>query len=162
LAGSRKLQRDLFESERNFRLLIEGIADYAICMLTPEGNVANWNKGAERIKGYKPREILGKHFSTFYTPEDKANGLPAKALETARKQKHFSTEGWRVRKDGTCFFASVVINPIYENRKLVGFAKITRDITERQKALSDLHRSESQFKTLVSGVTDYALYMLDP
>jgi PAS domain S-box-containing protein len=162
LAGSGKLQRDLFESERNFRLLVEGIADYAICMLTPEGNVANWNKGAERIKGYKPREILGKHFSTFYTPEDKANGLPAKALEAARKQKHFSTEGWRVRKDGTRFFASVVINPIYENRKLVGFAKITRDITERQKALSDLHRSESQFKTLVSGVTDYALYMLDP
>jgi PAS domain S-box-containing protein len=162
MAGSKKDERILYESERNFRLLVEGITDYAIYMLSPEGHVSNWNKGAERIKGYKAREIVGKHFSTFYTPEDQAAGLPQKALETARKEKHFLAEGWRVRKDGSRFFASVVIDPIYEKRKLIGFAKITRDITERQNALSELLKSESQFKTLVGGVTDYALYMLDP
>ena len=162
MAGSKKDERNLYESERNFRLLVEGITDYAIYMLDPDGYVANWNSGAARIKGYKAKEIVGKHFSTFYTPEDQAAGLPKKALETARKEKHFLAEGWRVRKDGTRFFASVVIDPIYEKRKLIGFAKITRDITERQNALFELSKSEGQFKTLVGGVTDYALYMLDP
>jgi PAS domain S-box-containing protein len=162
MAGSKKLERNLYESERNFRLLVEGITDYAIYMLDPEGHITNWNQGAERIKGYKAREIVGKHFSVFYTPEDQAAGRPRKALETARKEKHFLAEGWRVRKDGTRFFASVVIDPIYEKRKLIGFAKITRDITERQNALTELSKSETQFKTLVGGVTDYALYMLDP
>ena len=162
MAGGKKLERQLFESERNFRLLVQGITDYALFMLTPEGIVANWNAGAERIKGYKAREIVGQHFSVFYTPEDRASGLPERALATARKEKHFLAEGWRVRKDGTRFFASVVIDPIYEKRKLIGYAKITRDITERQVALAELNRSESQFKTLVEGVTDYALYMLDP
>jgi len=162
MAGSKKLEKDLYESERNFRLLVEGITDYAIYMLDPEGYVANWNTGAARIKGYKAKEIIGKHFSQFYTPEDRAAGLPARALEIARKEKHFIAEGWRIRKDGTRFFASVVIDPIYEKRKLIGFAKITRDISERQAALSELGKSETQFKTLVGGVTDYALYMLDP
>jgi PAS domain S-box-containing protein len=162
MAGSKKLVRNLYDSERNFRLLVEGITDYAIYMLDPEGRVANWNKGAEHIKGYKAKEIVGRHFSIFYTPEDQAAGRPGKALETARKEKHFLAEGWRVRKDGTRFFASVVIDPIYEKRKLIGFAKITRDITERQDALSELLKSENQFRTLVGGVTDYALYMLDP
>jgi PAS domain S-box-containing protein len=162
MAKSKKLERELFESERKFRLLVQGITDYAIYMLDPSGIVSNWNAGAERIKGYKAKEIVGKHFSTFYTPEDRADGLPARALETARTEKHFLAEGWRVRKDGSRFFASVVIDPIYEKRKLIGFAKITRDITERQQALLELNRSETQFKTLVDGVTDYALYMLDP
>jgi PAS domain S-box-containing protein len=162
MAGSKKLERNLYESERNFRLLVEGITDYAIYMLDPEGRVTNWNRGAERIKGYKARDIVGQHFSVFYTPEDRAADLPRRALEIARKENHFLTEGWRVRKDGTRFFASVVIDPIFEKRKLLGFAKITRDITERQNALSELLKSESQFKTLVGGVTDYALYMLDP
>ncbi|MDB5604208.1 MAG: sensor histidine kinase [Bradyrhizobium sp.] len=162
MANSKKLERDLLDSERNFRLLVDGISDYAIYMLDPKGHVTNWNRGAERIKGYKTREILGQHFSVFYTPEDRATDLPRRALEIARKEKHFVTEGWRCRKDGSRFFASVVIDPIYENRKLIGFAKITRDITERQQALADLLKSESQFKTLVGSVTDYALYMLDP
>jgi PAS domain S-box-containing protein len=161
MAG-KKLERNLFESERDFRLLVEGITDYAVYMLDPEGRVTNWNRGAERIKGYKAKDIVGKHFSVFYTPEDRAADLPRRALEIARKEKHFIAEGWRVRKDGTRFFASVVIDPIFEKRKLIGFAKITRDITERQEALSELLKSESQFKTLVGGVTDYALYMLDP
>ena len=154
--------RNLLESERNFRLLVEGITDYAIFMLDPRGRVTNWNAGAERIKGYKASEIVGKHFSVFYTPEDLAIDLPRRALETAVNEKHFLAEGWRVRKDGSRFFASVVIDPIYEDGKLIGFAKITRDITERQNAISELSKSESQFKTLVGGVTDYALFMLDP
>ena len=162
MAGSKKLERNLRESERNFRLLVEGITDYAIYMLDPEGRIANWNRGAERIKGYKAKDIVGKHFSVFYTPEDRAADLPRRALQIARKKKHYLAEGWRVRKDGTRFFASVVIDPIFEKRKLLGFATITRDITERQNALSELLKSESQFKTLVGGVTDYALYMLDP
>jgi PAS domain S-box-containing protein len=162
MAGSRKTERNLYESERNFRLLVEGITDYAIYMLDPEGHVTNWNRGAERIKGYRAKDIVGKHFSAFYTPEDRAADLPRRALEIARKEKHFIAEGWRVRKDGTRFFASVVIDPIFEKRRLVGYAKITRDITERRNALSDLSNSESQFRTLVGGVTDYALYMLDP
>ena len=160
--ASRKLERQLFESERNFRLLVQGITDYAIYMLTPEGVVANWNAGAQRIKGYKAAEIVGQHFSVFYTPEDRATGLPERALKTARNEKHFIMEGWRVRKNGSRFFASVVIDPIYEKRKLVGFAKITRDITERQAALVELNQNKSLFQTLVEGVTDYALYMLDP
>jgi PAS domain S-box-containing protein len=162
MAGSKKNEQNLHESERNFRLLVEGITDYAIYMLDPEGRVTNWNRGAERIKGYKANDIVGKHFSVFYIPEDRAAGLPRRALEIALKDKHFFAEGWRVRKDGTRFFASVVIDPIFEKRKLIGFAKITRDVTERQNSLSELSKSESQFKTLVSGVTDYALYMLDP
>jgi len=162
MAGGKKLERNLFESERIFRLLVQGITDYAIYMLDPDGIVTNWNAGAERIKGYKAKEIVGKHFSIFYLPEDQEAGLPARALGTARTEKHFLAEGWRIRKDGSRFFASVVIDPIYEKRKLVGFAKITRDITERQAAISELDRSESQFKTLVGAVTDYALYMLDP
>jgi PAS domain S-box-containing protein len=150
------------ESERNFRLLIEGITDYAIYMLDIDGRISNWNAGAERIKGYLAEEIVGSHFSIFYTPEDKAAGLPGVALKTAREESHYLAEGWRVRKDGSRFFASVVIDPIYEHGNLVGYAKITRDITERQTAAAELLKSENQFRTLVGGVTDYALYMLDP
>ena len=162
MANNKKDGRDFQDTERNFRILVEGITDYAIYMLDTEGRITNWNKGAQRIKGYKPKEIIGKHFSVFYTPEDRAADLPRRALERARKDKHFMAEGWRVRKDGSRFFASVAIDPIFEKRKLVGFAEITRDITERQAAASELANSETQFKTLVGGVTDYALYMLDP
>ena len=157
-----KVERELRDSERNFRLLVEGITDYAIYMLDPKGYITNWNAGAARIKGYAAEEVIGKHFSVFYTPEDRTAGRPEKALEIARAEQHFITEGWRIRKDGSRFFASVVIDPIYENGELVGFAKITRDITERRNALADLAESENQFKTLVGAVTDYALYMLDP
>jgi PAS domain S-box-containing protein len=157
-----QLEREFFESERNFRVLVEGITDYAICMLDPDGNITKWNAGAQRITGYKAKEILGQHFSVFYLPEARDEGMPARALEIARKEKHFLTEGWRVRKDGTKFFASVAIDPIFEKRRLVGYAKITRDITERQQVLADLHASESQLRMLVNAVTDYALYMLSP
>lgn len=137
-------QRDLFESERNFRLLVEGVADYALYMLDPMGVVTSWNIGGERIKGYSPAEIIGQHFSRFYTDVDRANGKPLRALRIAREQGRYEEEGWRVRKDGTFFWASVIIDPIYEDGRLVGFAKITRDITERREAQLKLEQMHKQ------------------
>lgn len=137
-------QRDLFESERSFRLLVEGVADYALYMLDPSGTITSWNIGGERIKGYLPEEILGQHFSRFYTETDRANGKPARALGIAREKGRYEEEGWRVRKDGTFFWASVVIDPIYEDGELVGFAKITRDITERRDTQLRLEAMQKQ------------------
>lgn len=146
-----------------FRLFISGVSDYAIYMLTPEGIVDSWNAGAQRFKGYTASEIIGQHFSRFYTDEDRANGMPKRALEIAVKEGKFEDEGWRVRKDGTHFWCSVVIDPIYDEAgALAGYAKVTRDITERRKAQEQLHASEEQFRLLVQGVTDYAIYMLSP
>jgi PAS domain S-box-containing protein len=162
MAAETRSERNLFESERAFRLLVEGVSDYAIYMLDPAGIVSNWNSGAERIKGYTAREAVGQHFSIFYPPEDRDAGLPARALQVARNTGRFESEGWRMRKDGARFFASVVIDAIYEDGVLVGFAKITRDITERMKARAALSESENHFRLLVSNVTDYALYLLDP
>jgi PAS domain S-box-containing protein len=137
-------QRDLFESERNFRLLVEGVADYALYMLDPSGVVTSWNIGGERIKGYSPSEIIGQHFSRFYTDVDRTNGKPLRALRIAKEQGRYEEEGWRVRKDGTFFWASVIIDPIYEDGRLVGFAKITRDITERREAQLKLEQMHKQ------------------
>jgi len=137
-------QRDLFESERSFRLLVEGVADYALYMLDPKGIITSWNIGGERIKGYSPNEILGQHFSRFYTETDRANGKPARALGIAREKGRYEEEGWRVRKDGTFFWASVVIDPIHEGGELVGFAKITRDITERRNTQLKLEAMQKQ------------------
>ena len=137
-------ERDLFESERNFRLLVEGVADYALYMLDPTGVVTSWNIGGQRIKGYSPTEIIGQHFSRFYTEVDRANGKPLRALGIACDQGRYEEEGWRVRKDGTFFWASVVIDPIYEGGKLIGFAKITRDITERREAQLKLEQMHQQ------------------
>jgi PAS domain S-box-containing protein len=135
-------QRDLFESERSFRLLVENVADYALFMLDPSGIVTSWNIGGQRIKGYAASEILGQHFSRFYTETDRANGKPSRALRIAREQGRYEEEGWRVRKDATFFWASVVIDPIYENGTLVGFAKITRDITERRNTQLKLEQMQ--------------------
>ena len=137
-------QRDFLESERNFRLLVEGVADYALYMLDPNGVVTSWNVGGQRIKGYSPREIVGQHFSRFYTEADRAGGKPQRALKIAREQGRYEEEGWRVRKDGTFFWASVIIDPIRENGKLIGFAKITRDITERREAELKLEQVQKQ------------------
>nr|WP_255553574.1 PAS domain-containing sensor histidine kinase [Caenimonas aquaedulcis] len=145
------------------RLFISRISDYAIYMLSPEGVVASWNAGAERFKGYTPEEIIGQHFSRFYSEEDRAAGIPAKALKQAREQGKFEAEGWRMRKDGTRFWAHVVIDPIIdESGELVGFAKITRDVTDKRVAQEALRESEERFRMLVQGVTDYAIYMLSP
>ncbi len=137
-------QKDLFESERSFRLLVEGVVDYALYMLDPTGVITSWNVGGQRIKGYSPNEIVGQHFSRFYTETDRANGKPQRALKIAREQGRYEEEGWRVRKDGTFFWASVVIDPIREGGKLVGYAKITRDITERREAQLKLDRMQKQ------------------
>jgi len=137
-------QRDLFESERNFRLLVEGVADYALYMLDPTGVITSWNEGGKRIKGYSPDEIVGQHFSRFYTEADRANGKPKRALQIAHEQGRYEEDGWRVRKDGTFFWASVVIDPIHEDGKLVGFAKITRDMTERREAQLKLEQMQKQ------------------
>ena len=162
MASESGRERGLFDSERRFRLLVEGVVDYAIYMLDPTGIVTNWNAGAKRIKGYDADDVIGRHFEIFYPVEDREAGLPARSLQTARDQGKFEAEGWRVRKDGTKFLASVVIDALYENGEIIGFAKITRDITERNKAAEALRESEKHFRLLVSGVTDYALYMLDP
>jgi PAS domain S-box-containing protein len=147
--------------EKRFQLLVSGITDYAIYMLSPKGVVSSWNAGAQRFKGYSADEILGHHFSRFYTEEDKAAGIPAKALQIALETGKFEAEGWRMRKDGSRFWASVVIDPIHDGEgELVGFAKITRDITERKQAQEALHASEERFRLLVQGVTDYAIFML--
>ena len=143
-------------------MLVEGITDYAIYLLDDSGHVTSWNRGAERFKGYTEGEIIGQHFSRFYTDEDKAIDLPATALRTAREEGRFEREGWRVRKDGTRFWAHVVIDPIRDSQgEVIGYAKITRDLSERRRAEEKLRASQEQFRLLVQGVTDYALYMLD-
>ena len=146
-----------------FRLLVQSIVDYAIYMLDSSGIVTSWNAGAERIKGFQTHEIVGKHFSTFYTDEDRRAGVPDKVLETVRRDGRFEGEGWRRRKDGSRFWASVVIDAIKDDDgKLVGFAKITRDMTEKRAAQQALTEAEQRFRILVQGVTDYAIVMLDP
>ncbi len=132
-------------------------------MLGPAGIVTSWNRGAERFKGYEASEILGEHFSRFYTEEDRAAGVPQQALAAAIEEGRFEAEGWRIRKDGTRFWANVIIDPIISpNGDLLGFAKVTRDLTERKRAEDELRRSEEQFRLLVEGVTDYAIFMLSP
>jgi PAS domain S-box-containing protein len=149
-------------TDGRFRLLIDAVTDYAIYMLDPDGTITSWNPGARRFKGYEESEIIGENFSRFYTEEDRKAGLPQRALEIAAREGKFENEGWRVRKDGTKFWAYAVIDPIRDSAgKLIGFAKITRDLTERRQAEADLRESQEQFRLLVQGVTDYAIFMLD-
>jgi PAS domain S-box-containing protein len=149
--------------EMRFRLLIDAVVDYAIYMIDPDGIITSWNAGAKRFKGYEEKEILGQHFSRFYTEEDRSAGLPQRALDTAIREGRFEGEGWRVRKDGTHFWCHVVIDPIRDPAgNLLGFAKITRDLTDRKMAEETLKQSEQQFRLLVQSVTDYAIYMLAP
>jgi PAS domain S-box-containing protein len=153
---------DLVKSDP-FRLLVQSIVDYAIYMLDPKGFVTSWNAGAERIKGFQTEEIVGKHFSTFYTEEDRKAEMPRKVLETARCEGKYVGEGWRVRKDGSRFWASVVVDRINDEKgKLIGFAKITRDMTEQREAQLARLEAEQKFRLLVQGVTDYSIFMLDP
>ena len=149
MTDKRAAEQAVLEAERRFRLLVQGVTDYAIFMLSPEGRVANWNAGAQRIKGYTPDEIVGQHFSNFYTAEDRETGVPDRALETARRTGRYEAEGWRMRKDGTRFWASVVIDAIYDDDgKLIGFAKVTRDMTERREAQLRLEESrEALFRS---------------
>jgi PAS domain S-box-containing protein len=132
------------ESEHKFRMLVQGVTDYAIYMIDPQGYITNWNLGGERIKGYTAEEIVGRHFSQFYTAEDRAAGIPSRALAIAAEEGRYEGEGWRVRKDGSRFWASVVIDRILDSEgKLLGFAKITRDMTEKQHAQEALEQARA-------------------
>jgi len=153
---------DLRKVEERFRLLVDSVRDYAIFMLDPKGQVLTWNAGAERFKGYRAAEIIGSHFSRFYPPEALARGLPEEELRLASETGSFEDEGWRVRKDGSMFWANVVITAMRgEDGELVGFAKVTRDLTQRRNHEEALRQSEEKFRLLVEGVSDYAIFMLD-
>jgi hypothetical protein len=157
-------EQNLFlkQSEERFRLLVSGVRDYAIFMLNPQGIVETWNTGAAHIKGYAADEIIGSHFSRFYPPEAINRGLPETELRGAMMQGRYEDEGWRIRKDGSRFWANVIITAVRNSSgQLIGFSKITRDLTERRRHEDDLRKSEERFRLLVEGVTEYAIMMLD-
>ena len=163
VTARRDAEESLRQSTEIFQLLVSSVRDYAIFMLDPQGNIATWNKGAQRIKGYTPQEIIGRHFSTFYPEEDVRNGKPAWELDVAREEGSVEDEGWRIRKDGSRFWANVVITAVYDaNRTLRGFAKVTRDLTERRAVEEQLRQNAEIFQLLVASVRDYAIFMLDP
>jgi PAS domain S-box-containing protein len=156
-------REELRRSEQCFRLLVETIRDYAIFMLDQEGHVVTWNAGAERIKGYRADEIIGQHFSIFYPEGARQRRWPQHELKVAARTGAFEDEGWRVRKDGTQFWANVVITALRDaDGQLLGFAKVTRDLTQRRAHEEDLRRSEERFRLLVENVPEYAIFMLDP
>ncbi|SOY66857.1 PAS domain-containing hybrid sensor histidine kinase/response regulator [Cupriavidus taiwanensis] len=145
-----------------YRTLVESVQDYAIFTLDVDGHVSSWNKGAARIKGYRREEILGKHFSQFYTPDAVARRWPDAELKAAAELGRFEDEGWRVRKDGSRFWANVVITALRDpDGRLIGFGKVTRDLTEQRRAAEALRQSEESLRLLVEGVKDYAIFMLD-
>src|SRR2546425_6387843 len=147
LTARKETQDALHRSEQTFQLLVESIQDCAIFMLDPDGRVASWNASAERIKGYRAHEIMGEHFSTFYPPEDVAQGKPRWELETAEREGRHEDEGWRVRKDGTRFWANAVINAMRDARGgLVGFAQVTRDLTQRRRVEQALAQSNQELE----------------
>ncbi|MEM5329661.1 PAS domain S-box protein [Paraburkholderia sp. JHI2823] len=149
--------------ERRFEALVEPIEDYAIFLLDTRGYVSSWNRGAARIKGYEAHEIIGQHFSRFYTEEARTRRWPEHELEQAALHGRFNDEGWRVRKDGTTFWANVVITALHErDGSLSGFAKVTRDLTAERRQVEALRLSEERFRLLVESVSDYAIFMLDP
>ncbi len=151
------------DAARRLQLLVEGVVDYAIYLVSLDGKVISWNSGARRLKGYEPAEIIGKPFESFFTEEDRASGLPSRALLEAKQHGRFENEGWRVRKDGSRFWALAVLDAVKdESGEVIGFAKITRDMTERESARQRLIESEARFRQLVEAVVDYALFQIDP
>src|SRR3954466_16004669 len=154
-------QELLRQSEERYRLLVESVKDYAIFLLDPQGHVLTWNAGAERIKGYRAEEIIGQHFSRFYPADAVSSGWPAHELSVAAATGRFEDEGWRVRKDGSRFWANVVITALRgESGRLVGFGKVTRDLTERRQREEAMRQSEERFRLMVEGVRDYAIFLL--
>ena len=151
------------QREELFRLFIDSVQDYAIFMLDPKGRIVSWNPGAARTKGYQASEIIGRHFSAFYPEEDVLSGKPARLLDLAARHGRVEDEGWRVRKDGSKFWASVTITAVRdEGGQLIGFGKVTRDLSERRRSERALHRSEERSRLFVDAVQDYAIFMLDP
>jgi PAS domain S-box-containing protein len=150
-----------YQLKEPFRLFIECVQDYAIFMLDPDGYVRTWNVGAERIKGYKAAQIIGQHFSRFYPEEDIRSGKPAWELEVAKKEGRFEDEGWRLRKDGSRFWANVVITPIKDSSgNLLGFSKVTRDFTERMTAQKALEDSQRKLKESELSLRNLSLHLL--
>jgi len=161
ITNRKKAEAALKESEERFRLVVESVKDYAIFMLDPNGYILTWNQGAQRIKGYRPEEIIGRHFSIFYEEKDREAGKPPRGLATAVAEGRYEDEGWRLRKDGSRFCADVVITPLYgSDGELRGFAKVTRDITERHQAQDALRESEARLRALVTSMDDVA-YEID-
>ena len=157
ITDRKKAETALKESEERFQLVVESVKDYAIFMLDTNGYILTWNQGAERIKGYRPQEIIGRHFSIFYEEKDREAGKPQRGLARAVAEGRYEDEGWRLRKDGTRFCADVVITPLYgSDGELRGFAKVTRDITERQQAQQALRESEARLRALVTSMDDVA------
>ncbi|MFL5785800.1 MAG: CheR family methyltransferase [Bacteriovoracaceae bacterium] len=158
-----ELNENLHRSEERFRLMVGAVKDYAIFMLDPQGFVTSWNEGARRFMGYEASEIIGKHFSTFYTKTDKDRKHPEYELQKAIEEGRYEEEGWRIRKDGSLFWSSVVITRLNDGQgRIVGFSKVTRDLTERREAELQLRHSEERFRLMVNAVKDYAIFMLDP
>lgn len=153
----------LINSDKRFEILVTSISDYAIYLLDPDGKIVSWNSGAEKFKGYTAQEVIGKHFSMFMSQEDRDVKVYESILNQAASTGRFEAEGWRIRKDGTGFWANIVVDAIYNTaHELIGYAKITRDISERKASHESLLESERRFRYLVEGVTDYAIYMLSP
>ena len=153
---------DLRRSEERYRLMVEGVKDYAIFMLDTTGHILTWNEGAKRHKGYSRDEIIGKHFSIFYTPRDIEDKKPDRELVIAVETGKYEEEGWRVKKDGSLFWANVVITPLYNNvNKHIGFSKVTRNLTDRRRNEEELRQSEERYRSLVEQVTDYGIFMMD-
>jgi PAS domain S-box-containing protein len=150
------------QKDELLRLLVETNQDYAVFLLDPGGTVLTCNAGAQRIKGFQPDELIGQHFSMFYPAEQIRRGWPERELVLAREQGRFEDEGWRVRKDGSLFWANVIITPIWQAGELRGYSKVTRDLTDRRRHEESLRQSEERFRLLVEGVADYAIFMLDP
>ncbi|HTH79812.1 MAG TPA: PAS domain S-box protein, partial [Ramlibacter sp.] len=148
--------------ESRFQLLVEAVMDYGIFSLDTEGNVVSWNAGAQNILGYRAEDVVGRHFSVFYPPDAVARGWPQEELRRASSEGRLEDEGWRVRKDGSRFWANVIIRPMYDAAGvLTGFAKVTRDLTERREWEQQLRASEERLRLLVENVRDYAVFMLD-
>jgi PAS domain S-box-containing protein len=162
LSERRRYEESLRQSEERFRMLVEHVSDYAIFMLDAEGFVTTWNTGARQITGYEAGEIIGSHLSRFYPPDAIKRAWPEHELRLARMEGRFEDEGWRIRKDGSRFWANVVITALRDpSGTLVGFSKITRDLTEKRRQEQALTQSEERFRLLVEGVDDYAIFMLD-
>jgi PAS domain S-box-containing protein len=153
---------EALDEARRLQILIDGVTDYAVYLIGPDGRVASWNTGANRLKGYEASEIIGKPYASFFTPEDRARGVPNVALQTAAATGRWEQEGWRVRKDGTRFWAMAVLDAVYDDDgELIGYAKVTRDISERLEAKHRFDASESRFRQMINAVVDYAIFQLD-
>jgi PAS domain S-box-containing protein len=161
-AGQTRARTPLQHSEDRFRLFVDTVQDHAIIILDLEGHISSWNAGAQRIKGYRGSEIIGKHFSVLYPEDDRRCNAPEQHLQIAARDGQFVGEGWRVRKDGSRFWAAVTITALKdEDGRLYGYGKVTRDVTEQKQAQESLRKSEERFRLLVEGARDYAIFLLD-